>query len=256
MKKLSQDLRQRHFSSSAELDLVTSDSSSSTSTSCSNSRSPSPTSSPSSSSPLPLSPSSPILSSGVLFQPPSSKYWKIGRNYYDFAPFLKRHPGGAEVLLLARDRFNDATYAFEAHHMDQPRVRKIIEKYRVKGLAVPASSLEDSPKLLPDDSFYSILRSRVNQYFKENKMTVGPTRLCLVTFWSIFFLWIASVANTLRAQTIWAAVLQGFAASLLGAFGHNWVHQPGYMWAARLSLDTIGFSSQGWYREHVLQVRL
>ena len=54
-------------------------------------------------------------------------------------------------------------------------------------------------------------------------------------------------------QTVFAAILQGLAASLLGAFGHNWVHQPGYMWAAVLSLDTIGFSSQGWYREHVLQ---
>ena len=38
-----------------------------------------------------------------------------------------------------------------------------------------------------------------------------------------------------------------------GAFGHNWVHQPKYKHWAYLSLDTIGFSSDGWFREHVLQ---
>ena len=47
--------------------------------------------------------------------------------------------------------------------------------------------------------------------------------------------------------------LQGIAASVLGAFGHNWIHQPQYKFWAYLSLDTIGFSSDGWYREHVLQ---
>ena len=42
---------------------------------------------------------------------------------------------------------------------------------------------------------------------------------------------------------------------MLGAFGHNWVHQPKYYrWGwALLSLDTIGFSSEAWFREHNLQ---
>ena len=48
-------------------------------------------------------------------------------------------------------------------------------------------------------------------------------------------------------------VAAGFVTSWLGAFGHNWVHQPRYKSWAYLSLDTIGFSSDGWFREHVLQ---
>jgi hypothetical protein len=42
--------------------------------------------------------------------------------------------------------------------------------------------------------------------------------------------------------------------SVLGAFGHNWVHQPYYQsrgWAI-LSLDVIGFSSEAWFRQHNL----
>ena len=45
----------------------------------------------------------------------------------------------------------------------------------------------------------------------------------------------------------------GRLSALAGAFGHNWVHQPKYKHWAYLSLDTIGFSSDGWFREHVLQ---
>merc|ERR1719182_768971 len=50
-----------------------------------------------------------------------------------------------------------------------------------------------------------------------------------------------------------ASLTFGVFASLNGAFGHNWVHQPEWRLASYLSLDTIGFSSTGWFREHVLQ---
>ena len=70
-----------------------------------------------------------VWSSGVPFFPPSERYWRIGGVWYDFASFVDRHPGGREVILLARDRFEDATYVFEAHHHDYARARKIIAKY-------------------------------------------------------------------------------------------------------------------------------
>ena len=57
-------------------------------------------------------------SSGVAFKP-HPKYWRIGNKYYDLTPFLDKHPGGRQLLELARDRFEDATYAFEAHHHNQ-----------------------------------------------------------------------------------------------------------------------------------------
>ena len=39
----------------------------------------------------------PVMSSGVAFYPPSDRLWRIGGKWYDFEPFLKLHPGGAEV---------------------------------------------------------------------------------------------------------------------------------------------------------------
>ena len=50
---------------------------------------------------------------------------------FDFSPFLDRHPGGRELLLKSRDRYEDCTYVFESHHHDYARARKIISKYEV-----------------------------------------------------------------------------------------------------------------------------
>ena len=76
-------------------------------------------------------PRPPVWSSGVKFYPPSEHLWRIGGKWYDFNSFLPKHPGGEEVLRLARDRFEDATYAFEAHHHNYSRARAIIAKYEV-----------------------------------------------------------------------------------------------------------------------------
>ena len=35
----------------------------------------------------------PVWSSGVPFYPPSSRYWRIGGEWYDLEPFLDKHPG-------------------------------------------------------------------------------------------------------------------------------------------------------------------
>ena len=68
----------------------------------------------------------PVWSSGVPFYPPSDRYWRIGGEWYDLEPFLHKHPGGGEILKMARDRFEDCTYAFEAHHHNYARARAII----------------------------------------------------------------------------------------------------------------------------------
>ena len=35
----------------------------------------------------------PVWSSGVPFYPPSTRYWRIGGEWYDLEPFLDKHPG-------------------------------------------------------------------------------------------------------------------------------------------------------------------
>ena len=179
-----------------------------------------------------------------------------------------KHPGGREVLFLARDRFSDATFAFEAHHMEYQRARAIIKKYAVsdevqKRLEAESSSeghlKNTAPKLLPDASFYSDLRRRAAAHFRARsplpgKICLGPTSECLALFWFVLLAWSLSLLRLLLVSpTFPSAVLQGVLGSFLGAFGHNWIHQPRHRWLAYLSLDTIGFSSDGWQREHLLQ---
>ena len=215
-------------------------------------------------------------SSKVPFFPPSNKYWRIGTKWYNFTSFLHRHPGGSEALLLSRDRFEDCTNVFEANHLDYKRVRKIIQKYEVDEAIVRRDGLrrrpgrhdrgvkgvhhdkqldeDETPQLLEDDAFYSVMRSRVHEYLKSvGHPDGGPTMQCIIMFWASFVLWLGCYTWLLCSGTIIAAVCTGFSASWLGAFGHNWVHQPRYKFWAYLSLDTIGFSSDAWFREHNLQ---
>ena len=202
----------------------------------------------------------PIYSAGVEFCPPSSKYWRIGGKFYDLEPFLEKHPGGSQILLLARDRFEDATFVVEANHMNYSRIRKIIAKYEVE---LPAEddaddgqTREQVPKLLNDDAFYSVIRRRVAQHLKSVHCPVGePTWECLGLFWAVFFSWASLFYATWYTGRFPLAVVTAIMGSWLGGFGHNWVHQPKYktLGFALLSLDTQGFSSEGWYRDHVLQ---
>lgn len=211
---------------------------------------------------------SPVMSSRVAFYPPSDTLWRIGGKWYDLNPFLKLHPGGAEVVQLARDRFEDATYAFEAHHHNYQRARAIIAKYEVPapsslhqrplGPVVPGAGGDGSvpklPELLDDEAFYSVVRRRLTEHLRKvGCSSGGPTRECVVAFWANFVAFCTSWALMFYTGSILAALAFGVTASLLGAFGHNWVHQPRYRIWSYLSLDTIGFSSTGWFREHVLQ---
>ena len=76
----------------------------------------------------------------------------------------------------------------------------------------------------------------------KTKVDVGPTATCLNTFYCCLAVWVISVVNTLLVfPTIRSAVFQGLASAVLGAFGHNWIHQPKYKLYAKFSLDTIGF---------------
>jgi fatty acid desaturase len=212
-----------------------------------------------------------VWSSGVPFYPPSQKLWRIGGKWYDFEPFLKHHPGGAEVVLMARDRFEDSTFAFESHHHNYARARKIIARYEVKEPQEPCWKPEqvkepvgvdaaaphhrgECPRLVDDEAFFSVLRKRLTEYLiKVGCPSGGPTRECCIAFWLILAISVASFALMYWSGHALAALNFGFWAALLGAFGHNWVHQPEYKIWAFLSLDTIGFSSTGWFREHVLQ---
>ena len=217
---------------------------------------------------LQFTPRPPKESSGVKFYPPSETLWRIGGKWYDFEPFLQHHPGGAEVVRLARDRFEDSTFAFESHHHNYSRARTVIAKYEVPapsvllqrppGAIVPGAGgdggIGGTPALLGDDSFYSVARQRLSEHLRRIGCPAGgPTQECVISFWVTFAMFCASWVLMFVSGHCVASVTFGLVASVLGAFGHNWVHQPRHRLWSYLSLDTIGFSSTGWFREHVLQ---
>jgi fatty acid desaturase (delta-4 desaturase) len=198
-----------------------------------------------------------VWSSGVAFTPSAwqGKYWRIGNKFYDLTPYLDKHPGGRMLLELARNRFDDATYAFEAHHHNQTKVRKILARYEVKGVTPPNSTDKNRtfPNLTPSHSFYSDFRRRVTKHLKEKyDGNWGPTTASMCFFWFCVVVWLFSVTMSLFYGSLVATILSALSSGVLGGFGHNFIHQPKYKHLA-LSLDISGFSSHCWYREHLLQ---
>jgi hypothetical protein len=114
-----------------------------------------------------------------------------------------------------------------------------------------------TPDLLDDDAFYSIMRRKVTHYLKNEAKCPegGPTWFCLGLFWSTFSLWCLVHWGVYQTGSFLLSIPAGILSAWLGAFGHNWVHQPKYKdWGfATLSLDMVGFSSEAWWREHNLQ---
>jgi len=198
-----------------------------------------------------------VYSSGVGFTPSvwQGKYWRIGNKFYDLTPFLDKHPGGRTLLELARDRFDDATFAFESHHHNQAKVLKMLKLYEVKGVEPKQShdSNRTFPNLTPENSFFSDFRRRATKHLQEKyNGDWGPTDECMRLFWFFVVVWSVCVYLSVAKGWLLATVATGLAGSVLGGFGHSFIHQPPYKWHA-LSLDIMGFSSHCWFREHLLQ---
>ena len=141
--------------------------------------------------------------------------------------------------MIERCKGNDCTYLFEAHHLNIRRASAMIQKYRV--------SKTDAPPAAREPSFYSTLRDRVWRHLGQN---TGPTWLCVATFWTVLSAFTASWCMLLQSNEIIWCVCTGLLGAVVGAFGHNWVHQPRYRSWAVLSLDTVGLSSYDWVTEH------
>ena len=133
-----------------------------------------------------------VWSSGVVFSPPSKKYWRIGGKCYDFRRFYNLHPGGKKVLKLARDRFEDCTYVFEAHHHESDRVRRVIKKYEVPGYEFSSSHStkpdEKPPQFIDKYSFYSKIRERVSTFLKEKGYRGGGAYSRVFAYVLVYFL--------------------------------------------------------------------
>lgn len=172
--------------------------------------------------------------------------WTIGLDTYDLEPFMHRHPGGAAVLRHTRG--TDATVLFGMHHLDYRKARAALARYRV-GRADEGAAQEP----FAERSFQGVLYDRARAALRaRGDARGGPTRACLATFGAACAAYAAGLVATLALDSPAAAVATGLLASVVGAFGHNFVHQPGYRRCA-YALDAVGLSSLAWEREHCLE---
>lgn len=183
-------------------------------------------------------------SSGVVFENAGPAHWEIAGVSYDLRDFLAVHPGGEDVLLLARDRFGDATTPFLAHHTDVPRALAALQRYRISPSTTPHDARVSAP-------FHAELRRRLHRALGRHQ---GPSHACILYFCFTIFGWAVCWWQMYGTGSLRWAAAAGVFSAWLGAFGHNFVHQtPRWYRAARVSFDLIGLSGTVWRREHVLQ---
>ncbi|KAG9303947.1 hypothetical protein G9A89_005857 [Geosiphon pyriformis] len=96
---------------------------------------------------------------------------------YDVTNFLKRHPGGEDILLLIAGK--DATQPFETYH-ELGKIDAILKKFHVGTLIT--TELPTFPEV---SDFYRTVKKRVENYFIKNK--IDPKNS--IDIW-IRYLWI------------------------------------------------------------------
>jgi cytochrome b involved in lipid metabolism len=95
---------------------------------------------------------------------PASQWVIIRGVVYDVTEWADRHPGGAELIQLHAGR--ECTDTFDSYHPFSQRADKILSKYAIGKLVGPT----EFPTYKPDTGFYKECASRVDAYFKTNKL--------------------------------------------------------------------------------------
>lgn len=189
----------------------------------------------------------------------SSAWVYIGNQVYDITPWLNRHPGGKEILLLVAGR--DISDLFVSYHPFSDSAAAVIAKYQIGEI----SSVE-FPQFAPDRGFYRECRQVVGEYFRKNNIDhkdpmPGLWRLAL------FFLGAAITYTIMSQGDAWSAPVLFLAAFVFGicqalpllhcmhdsshlSIGRTptWWHVMG-----RLTMDWFaGASVYSWYNQHTI----
>lgn len=141
----------------------------------------------------------------------------IDQFVYDVTPWIKQHPGGNVLAILAGE---DASAMYYSSHFTPSK--KLLDKFLV-------GSLKEYDPLFDDyeDSFFTRLKQRVNRYFKENNIDHRKTnksyQQILFSAFIFFSCWLSMYF--LPPWGILAAIPMGLAtSSLIGYFGHELIH--------------------------------
>lgn len=172
-------------------------------------------------------------------------YWYIHGKLYDLAPWLEKHPGGADFL--NRCQGTDCTAAFEVHHLRMPKAKAMLSRFEVK-MQEPAA---ESPWPQYDWTQYDELRKRIAKRLKAEGWQCGPSNrgkilalAALAINLSIPFIWPAAGPFAILLALIYAMNM-----IVMTGFGHIYLHLN-TKW--QYLGDLGGFSSHTWKGEHCL----
>jgi len=185
----------------------------------------------------------------------SSYLWQIGNNVYNLSNFAKKHPGGEEYIL--QSKCTDCTLMFYTHHSV-----RTVERLESKGnqhrfWAGKSKSKSNFLDLIRHDERYWSMKREVDETLKAHGGP-GPEPyiyryLCAFYISYILSMMLCGLAfsNGSFILTIVCIIASGICGTVIAGFGHNFVHQriQPYNW---LILDTVGFPSKSWRRDHCL----
>lgn len=153
--------------------------------------------------------------------------WMVHGKWYDLSGFVERHPGGPDWLRLTQGQ--DVTEAYEAHHLNAPKVDAILKTMYVRDAS------ESYVGRYPWDKagFYPTLQDRVRKVFgtrPDGRPDTGPTREFLVLCSFAIVVHFAAFAATLCWPHWLMAVMLGFTLQTFHGIGHNFLHVADNPW--------------------------
>lgn len=106
----------------------------------------------------------------------------VKKNYFEFliTEWLRKHPGGKEMLLLHAGR--ECTHTFDSYHPFSDKSSKVLEKFEIGCLV----GEKEFPSYLPDSGFHKECQRRVAAYFVKNQLNPKDCLPGMVRMLSLF----------------------------------------------------------------------
>lgn len=171
----------------------------------------------------------------------AAKLWMVHGEWYDFAKFAARHPGGS--FWLTDTVGMDITELYETHHLKMARPGAILKACLVgpAGAGGYRTFYDYKP-----EGLYPTLKRRVAKALDEqangsSNATLTFKLQCaavLLAHFAFFFALCVTGPGISGMSLLWAT-LTGFTISSLHGIGHNFMHQADNLW---MFVCTVG----GW----------
>ncbi|KAJ3387986.1 hypothetical protein HDU92_001701 [Lobulomyces angularis] len=184
---------------------------------------------------------------------------------FDVTPFLEKHPGGVDLLLLGGGR--DTTNLIPSYHWWTDKPQEILKKFKIGKL----EGRNEFPSFPRDTGFYRDLTKKVGDYFKKtNKDPKDPLpgiKRLLFMFVVAFFSYL--VMHKIFFKMDWnfrllAAVIYGIFQALpllhqMHDASHTAIGHTTFSWTffSHITMDIFaGASINSWLHQHVLSHHL